>query len=145
MNLRKIKTWQWIVLALMLLAALDWFIQRPDGRARELNHILQSQGSQRMKNYPYRFHVLRVENDTAIMATPRNFDVPALHFIRALHPDIDVMDNNNPAFIAAEKALGEMQSEARNIVLSQSDINNVKWELDKAWLKAHHIDIPAAQ
>ncbi len=143
MNLKKVKTWHWIVLALMLFAALDWFIQRPDGRARELNRIIQSQGSQPLKDYPYRFHVLRVENDTAIMATPRNVDVPALRFISVLHPEIDVMDNNNPAFIAAEKKLGEMQSEARNIVLSQPDIKNVKWELDKAWLNAHHIDIPA--
>lgn len=137
---KKIKTWQWIVLVVALLALLNWILQRPDSRSRELNDLIRSQGSQLLKDYPYQFHVLRVENDTAIMATPRNANVPALRFLSVIYPDLDVKDNNNPAFIAAQKKLGEMQSEARTIVISQPDINNVKWELDKKWLSAHHIE-----
>jgi len=143
MTLTKVKGWHWIVLIVILLALLDWFIQRPDSRARELNTLLQSQGSQQLRDYPYRFHVLRVDDATAVMATPRNVDVPALRFLAVLYPDLDVMNNNDPAFIAAEKKLGEVQSEARKIVLSQPGIDKVRWELDRAWLRAHHIDVSA--
>jgi hypothetical protein len=58
-----------------------------------------------------------------------------------LYPDIDVKNPNNPAFIAVEKALADVQSEARAIVLSQPGITDVRWELDKHWLSAHSIDV----
>ena len=45
MNFRRIKSWQWALLVLALLVALDWASRRPDGRTRELNNVIQTQGS----------------------------------------------------------------------------------------------------
>ena len=44
--------------------------------------------------------------------------------------------------IAAEQLLGEVQAEARSIVLAQPGIKNVRWELDRNWLAAHQIEVP---
>jgi hypothetical protein len=125
-----------------LLVALDWAIRRPDSRSRELNDIIQTQASAQLKAYPYQFHVLRVAGDTAVMATPRNFHSPAFRFLGVLYPDINVKDHNNPAFIAVEKLLGQVQDEAKYIVLAQPGIKGVSWELDKEWLRRHHIEVP---
>ncbi|MCG2577993.1 hypothetical protein LZ012_13435 [Dechloromonas sp. XY25] len=143
MNFRAIKLWQWVVIVVVLLAALDWAIQRPDPRTRELNGALEAQASPKLRDYPYQFHVLRVEGDTAVMATPRNFDVPAFRMLGVLYPDINVKDANNPAFIAVERLLGQVQDEARNIVLAQPGISQVRWELDRAWLHRKGIEVPA--
>ena len=45
-------------------------------------------------------------------------------------------------FIAVEQLLGEVQSEAAAIVKAQPGVKEVRWELDRDWLSAHHIDIP---
>ncbi len=142
MNFRAIKSWQWIVVVLVLLAALDWAIQRPDPQTRELNNALTREASQKLKDYPYPFQVLRVEGKTAVMTTPRNFDVPAFRMLGVLYPDINVKDANNPAFIAVEHQLGQMQDEAKGIVLAQPGIEQVRWELDKQWLRRKGIEVP---
>ena len=142
MNFRQVKSWQWVLIGIALLVALDWAIRRPDSRSRELNDIIQTQASAQLKAYPYQFHVLRVADDTAVMATPRNFQSPAFRFLGVLYPDINVKDHNNPAFIAVEKLLGQVQDEAKDIVLAQPGIKNVSWELDKEWLRRHHIEVP---
>jgi len=51
-------------------------------------------------------------------------------------------DPNNPAFIAVEKLLGEVQSEAQAIVLAQAGIKGVRWELDREWLRSHGVEVP---
>ncbi len=142
MTIREIKSWQWALLAIALLVALDWAIRRPDGRTQALNSAIQAQGSPLLKNYPYPFHVLRVEGSTAVMGTPRNFDMPAFRFLGALYPDVNVKDHNNPAFIALEKTLGKVQDEAKDIVLAQPGITDIRWELDRDWLRRKHIAVP---
>ncbi len=142
MKLHSIKSWQWVLLVLALMVALDWAIQRPDARSRELNAIIAQEASSKLKAYPYRFTVLRVEGKTAVMSTPRNFDVPAFRMLGVLYPDINVKDANNPEFIAVEHLLGQMQDEARHIVLAQPGIAEVRWELDKAWLHRQGIEVP---
>ena len=142
MNLRRIKSWQWALIVLALLVVLDWAIRRPDGRTQGLNEAIKAAASQQLKNYPYPFHVMRVEGNTAIMGTPRNFDMPAFRFLGAMYPDVNVKDHDNPAFIALEKTLGQVQEEAQAIVLAQSGIAGVKWELDREWLQRHHLQVP---
>lgn len=132
----------WAVLALVLVVGLDWAIRAPDSRARELTTVLEEQAGPQQKSYPYQFRVIKVDGDTAIMSTPRNVDVPALKMLGVLFPDIDTRNPNDPAFIAAEKRLGEVQSAARAIVLAQPGIKSVRWELDRAWLGAHNIEMP---
>ena len=142
-NLPKPKAWQWIALILITGFVADWLAQRPDERSRELNQVIEAKGSAQLKAYPYSFRVIRVEGNTAVMSTPRNFDVPAFRFIGVIHPEINVRDANNPAFIAAQTTLGLMQSEASRLAGSQPGIKYVQWELDKPWLAAHGIDVPA--
>ena len=141
MNIRQIKSWQWVLIVLALLVALDWAIRRPDPRTRELNAILETQASAQLKSYPYTFHVVRVEGSTAVMSTPRNFDSPAFRFLGVIYPDINVKDHNNPAFIEVEKLLGKVQDEAKDIVLAQPDIKDIRWELDRDWLRRRGIEV----
>ncbi|MDD2669543.1 MULTISPECIES: hypothetical protein [Zoogloea] len=143
MSLKQVKTWHWALLALVLFFTADWAIRRPDARARELNQVLEATASAPLKAYPYPFRVLRVEQGMAVMGTPRNFDVPAFRVIAVLFPEINVKDPNNPAFVEAQQTLAARQTEARLIVSAQPGIQGVKWELDKTWLGAHGIDMPA--
>lgn len=141
-RLRRFKPWHGIALLLVLAVLADWLIQRPDSRARDLNAVLEAKASAHLKQYPYAFRVLRMEGTTAVMATPRNAQVPALRFIAVIHPEINVHDRNDPAFIAAEQALAAAQSEAREIVQAQPGVKSVRWELDKHWLASHGIEVP---
>lgn len=142
MFLRKIKSWQWVLIVIGLLVLLDWSIRRPDAPTRHLNDVLAEKSSPQLKSYPYPFQVLRVEGHTAVMTTPRNFEVPAFRMLGVLYPDINVKDNNNPKFIEVEHLLGRMQDEARGIVLAEPGIESVRWELDKTWLRRQGIEVP---
>lgn len=142
MKTTRIKAWHWLVVAVALAVVLDWLVQRPDGRTRELNRAIEAQASAKLKSYPYHFRVLRVEGGMAVMATPRNFDVPAFRALGALFPDLNVRDTDSPAYLAAQQELATVQTEVRAIVLAQSGITGARWELDKAWLSAHGIDVP---
>ena len=138
----KIKSWHWVVIVLILLALLDWAIRRPDAPTRQLNAVLADKASPQLRGYPYRFEVLRVEGDTAVMSTPRNFDAPAFLMLGKLYPDINVKDHNNPKFIEVERLLGRVQDEAKDIVLAQPGIKTVRWELDRNWLRRQGIELP---
>ncbi|QID17573.1 glutamate-ammonia-ligase adenylyltransferase [Nitrogeniibacter mangrovi] len=142
-RLPKLPAWQWILIAFVLIYALDWFMQRPDSEARALNDAIAAQGSEALKHYPYPFRVLRVDKGKAIMATPRSFEVPATKVISILFPGVNVLDNNDPAFIAAQQELARLQSEARDIVAAQPGVGSVRWEIDRQWLGAHGVDVPA--
>jgi len=132
----------WLLLLVLFLVGLDWYIRAPDGRSRQLTGAIAAQGSQKLKDYPYQFRVVKVEGDSAFLSTPRNAQVPAFRFLAVLYPDINTKDANDPAFIAAERLLGEVQSEARSIVLAQPGIKDVRWELDRDWLRGHAIEVP---
>jgi hypothetical protein len=132
----------WAVLALIFIVGLDWYIRAPDSRSRQLTDSIEAQASAKLKNYPYKFRVMKVNGETAVMSTPRNFEVPAFKALGVLFPEINTSNRNDPAFIAAEQLLGEVQSEARSIVLAQPGIKDVRWELDRDWLVAHYIEVP---
>lgn len=138
------KTRYVLLLAGALVFALDWYIQAPDSRSRELTAAIEHQASPLLRDYPYPFRVLRVEGNVAVMGTPRNVEVPAARFLGALHPEVNTRDASNPAFIALQEELGKVQSEARAIVLAQPGIKDVRWELDRKWLGAHQVELPPA-
>lgn len=139
--LPKLKLWHWLVLALALIFVGDWFAQRADPRTRELNQALEAAASPQLKNYPFKFKVLRVEGETAIMASPRSFAVPAARFLARIHPGLDVKTPSNPAFIAAQEEMARLQSEASGIVQAQPGVKTIRWEVDKRWLSAHGIEV----
>lgn len=132
----------WIIGIIAFLVGLDWYIRAPDTRSRQLTAAIEANASDKLKNYPYHFHVVKVVDGTAYVSTPRNVQVPAFKALAVIHPDVNTKDAENPAFIAAEHLLGEVQSEARTIVLAQPGIKAVRWELDRDWLAAHSIEVP---
>lgn len=132
----------WAILALIVIVGLDWYVRAPDSRSRQLTDSIDAQASTQLKSYPYKFRVMKVSGQTAVMSTPRNYEVPAFRALGVLYPEINTRNANDPAFIAAEKLLGEVQSEARSIVLNQPGIKEVRWELDRDWLAAHYIEVP---
>ena len=132
----------WIIPLLAFLVGLDWYIRAPDSAARKLSSAIEAQGSAKLKAYPYKFWVIKVKDGTAYVSTPRSFDVPAFKALAVLYPDVNTKNPNDPAFIATEKLLGEVQSEASAIVMAQPGIKEVRWELDRDWLRAHFIEVP---
>ncbi|MBP8169788.1 MAG: hypothetical protein KAX99_09005 [Azonexus sp.] len=132
----------WIIPLLAFLVGLDWYIRAPDSAARKLSSAIEAQGSAKLKAYPYKFWVIKVKDGTAYVSTPRSFDVPAFKALAVLYPDVNTKNPNDPAFIATEKLLGEVQSEASAIVKAQPGIKEVRWELDRDWLRAHFIEVP---
>ena len=92
----------WIALVLLFLVGLDWYIRAPDSRSRELTRAIESQASDKLKTYPYKFWVMKVTGETAYLSTPRNTEVPAFKALGVLFPNLNTKDPNNPAFIAAK-------------------------------------------
>jgi TRAP-type C4-dicarboxylate transport system permease small subunit len=132
----------WVILVLIFLVWLVWYIRAPDAASRQLTRAIETQASEKLKNYPYKFRVLKFSQGTAYVSTPRSFAVPAFKALAVLYPDINTRNPNDPAFIAVEQLLGEVQSEAAAIVKAQPGVKEVRWEIDRDWLNAHHIDIP---
>lgn len=141
-RLPKLSLIHWLIVVVVVAFVADWLIHRPDSRARDINAVIESQGSAALRNYPYQFRVVRVTGDTAVLSTPRNVKVPAMRFLKVIHPEIDTLNANDPAFIAVEKELAAVQTEVMNLAKAQPDIKRVQWELDKAWLAKHGIDVP---
>ena len=112
-----------------------------DPQVDALNEAITRHGSPALRDYPYQFRVLRLEDGVATMTTPRSPQVPVYRMIRAIDPNVNPRDPNNPEFVAAEKALAGVQEEARRIVLAQPGVKSVKWELDRNWLIDHGIAV----
>lgn len=87
-----------------------------------------------LRAYPYRFHIVRVEDGTVVMATPRSPKAPAFQVLKLIHPSLQGRSPESPEFMQAQQELAGLQSRAREIVPRQPDIQAVKWELDRDWL-----------
>ncbi|MBI5891137.1 MAG: glutamate-ammonia-ligase adenylyltransferase [Nitrosomonadales bacterium] len=136
-NLRVLK----VLLAIFVLGAVYWFGLRSDPKVVQLNRAIQNTGSPALRDYPYSFSVVRLEGGTAVMGTPRSPEVPVYRMISAIYPYLSGKSPDNPDFIAAEKELAQVQSEARQIILGQPGVTSVKWELDRNWLIANRIQL----
>jgi hypothetical protein len=130
-----------ILPAVFVLGVIYWFGLRTDPRVEALNQALQEISSPALRSYPYTFRVVRVDGESAVMGTPRSFKVPVYRMIGAIYPGLAGKAPTDPDFVAAEKELAQMQSEARQIVLDQPGVTGVKWELDQNWLIAHNIQL----
>lgn len=130
-----------ILLIMLLSGVIYWFGLRTDPAVLALNQAIHDRGSQSLRDYPYAFRVVKLGKGVAVMATPRSPEVPVYRMIGALYPSLAGKEPNNPDFIAAQKALAQVQAEARQIVLDQPGVSDVKWELDRNWLIAHGIPL----
>lgn len=130
-----------ILLAVFVLGAIYWFGLRTDPKVDALNQAIHEIGSPALQSYPYKFRVVRLDGDSAVMGTPRSPEVPVYRMIGAIYPNLSGRAPNDPDFVAAERELAQVQSEARQIVLSRHGVTGVKWELDQNWLIAHNIQL----
>jgi hypothetical protein len=129
------------LIVILALGAIYWFGLRTAPKVAALNRAVQEKGSPALRDYPYPFRVLRLEGTVAVMATPRSSAVPVYRMIGALYPSLAGKAPDNPDFIAAEKELAKVQSEAKKIVLEQPGVTEAKWELDQNWLISHGIPL----
>ena len=130
-----------LILLAVLLAGGILYWSRGDPRVDALNEAIKHSGSKALRDYPYQFRVLQLKGGVATMTTPRSPQVPVYRMIRAIDPAVNPRNPSDPDFIAAEKALASVQSEARQIVLDQPGVTSVKWELDRNWLIDHGIAV----
>lgn len=130
----------------LLLALLFYlFVLRTDPKVSALNDVIAQRGSSALQHYPYPFHVVRVEGDTAYLSTPRSPDVPVVSVIGTIEPKLAGASDNDPDFMAAQARMARVQGEARALVLSQPGIKHVEWELDRSWLLDHGVMLPPSQ
>ncbi len=135
--MRAVKRSQALILAAALAAGLLWWFAHEDPRVAALNEAIQQDAA--LRAYPYQFHVVRVEDGIAVMATPRSPKVPAFQALKLIYPSLQGRSPESPDLMQAQQELAELQSRAREIVLQQPGIRAVKWELDKDWLASYGI------
>ncbi|RKZ40625.1 MAG: hypothetical protein DRQ49_07785 [Gammaproteobacteria bacterium] len=123
-----------VTLAIAILAYWAW---NYDPRVSELNSLL-SQDSE-LGSYPYQFKVIELNNGMAVISSPRSAQVSVLKFLSIIKPNLPRNDTNHPEVIAAQKELAHHQQKAKKMVLSQPDVNQVNWELDKSWFAGYGI------
>lgn len=114
----------------LLLGLLIWLFTL-DFRLGEIDRMLQQDAD--LAAYPYTFKALAIQGRTAIMSSPRSTQVPAVRFLSIIKPQLANKSEQDPAVIAAQKELGELQSKVRKLVQSREDIDNVRWRIDKDW------------
>jgi hypothetical protein len=108
-----------------------------DKRVDELNTMLA--GDAELRDYPYRFRVVRLENGVATMSSPRSAEVPAMRFLRTAFPELSRTAVDDPAMMAAQQVLAAKQGRAMQLVESQLDISAVRWEIDERWFNEHGV------
>ncbi|MDA8327348.1 MAG: hypothetical protein M0Z83_00055 [Betaproteobacteria bacterium] len=131
-----------IIIALLATFAIYWFAFRTDPKVAALNQAIEQQASPALKAYPYKFRVLSLKHGVAEMSTPRSEAMPVTLMIGTIDPSLAGKDQTDPDFVAAEKQIGALQAEARQIVVSQPGVKQVTWKLDEDWLSEHNISTP---
>jgi len=127
-----------IILGILSLAlAIIFLYESP--KVSELNNRLESIAI--INDFPYHFKVLRINNETAIMSSPRSTDVPVSRILGILFPQVNGLSTQSSEFQKAQKSLAKVQILARETVISDAKIKRVSWELDRSWLLQHGISL----
>jgi hypothetical protein len=84
-------------------------------------------------NYPYQHRVLRVEGNTAIMSSLRSHTTSTQRALSTLFPGMRNLGDSHRDWQRAERELARIQARAGDIVLSDSGISRIRWELDDNW------------
>ncbi len=94
-----------------------------------------------INEFPYHFKVLRINNGTAIISSPRSTEVPVSQILGILFPEVKGHSTQSAEFQKAQKKLANTQILAKKTVISDLDIKQVHWELDRNWLLQHGISL----
>lgn len=96
-----------------------------------LNDHLQE--DPKLSSYPYQFRVLRVDGNTAIMTSPRSFEVSTQEALQSLFPGMNALADDHRDWQRAEREFAHLQAHAGNLVLADDRIERIRWELDDNW------------
>ncbi len=125
-----------VILATITLAlAIVFLYESPE--VSELNDRLESIAI--IDEFPYRFKVLRINNGTAVMSSPRSTEVPVSKILGILFPHVKGKSTQSPEFQKAQKELARVQILASETVMADDEVKRVRWELDRSWLLQHGI------
>lgn len=128
-----------LVLGLVVAALVVMFLYQP-AAVRELNARLAADPA--LAAYPYPFRVLRIEEHTAVMSTPRSAGLPVRNMIHAIDPGLAGVATDAPAFQQAQQTLAEHQARASELVRTDARVHRVRWELDAEWLRRQGVMPP---
>ncbi|MEE4277183.1 MAG: hypothetical protein V2I82_01805 [Halieaceae bacterium] len=126
-----------IVLSAIVAAVTLYSLLGGDKRVDELNTMLA--GDSELRDYPYTFRVISLDNGVATMASPRSAEVPAMRFLRAAFPELSSTSVDDPAMMAAQQVLAKKQGRAMQLVESQLDVKGVRWAIDERWFNEHGV------
>lgn len=121
---------QFIIVMLVAALFVGWLGWR-GFEVISLNHALTA--DEIVANYPYQHRVVRVEGNTAIMTSLRSLDTPTRDALNAIFPSMRNLADTSREWQSAERELAQVQARAGDIILSQSGIDRIRWELDKNW------------
>ncbi|HDK38488.1 MAG TPA: glutamate-ammonia-ligase adenylyltransferase [Thiolapillus brandeum] len=124
----------------VLMLGLLFLVLYESPKVSSLNDRLQA--DEQIKNFPYTFRVLRVEQGVAIMSTPRSSAVPVAKVLDKIFPGLGNSDPASPLFQELQEQLAHTQKRARELILKDPDIKQVQWELDRDWLIQHGVSLP---
>ena len=124
-----------VVAALVLL-----FLASRDARVGELNALLGA--DPQLSGYPYEFRVLELDDDVAVMSSPRSAEVPAREFLGAAFPRLRRLPVTDQAVMEAQQELARRQARAAELVRQHEEVGSVRWELDRRWLRNHGVRMP---
>lgn len=102
-----------------------------------LNDRLQS--DPKLSGYPYLFRVLRVDGDTAIMSSPRSYEVTTQEALQTLFPGMRSLNEDHRDWQRAEREFAHLQAHAANLILEDDRIDRIRWELDENWYHLKHM------
>ncbi len=61
-----------------------------------------------------------------------------------IFPEVKGKASQSPEFQIAQKSLAEVQTLARDTIMNDKEIKQIRWELDRGWLIQHGISINTA-
>jgi hypothetical protein len=116
-----------------------WLYSLWNPRVWELNDLLAAEPV--VAAYPYAFRVTKFNDGIATLSTPRSFAFPAIRLLPILEPALANLAQDDPRMVAAQQSLIDAQKRAMELVQSQPDVREVRWELDIAWLADHGVQV----
>lgn len=125
-----------IFLGVVVLLLLVWGLYE-DPAVSELNELLDQ--DKVVSSYPYKFHVLRIENSVAVMSSPRDSMFPMQKALGIIFPHLANRAQDNPDLMQAQQEMARVQKQAKRIVLESGKVKRVRWELDRQWLSSRGI------
>jgi len=131
------KIYTFILAIIFISLSITFLYESP--KVTALNDQLNS--IKAVRDFPYAFRVLRINNGIAIMNSPISIDLPCGKVIAVIFPKLKGKSMLSVEYQQAQKQLAKVQMLVSDLVKSDPDINKVVWELDKSWLIQHGISL----